>query len=86
MLKPNEIEPVQVIVEALCGDAAMPAKEGFEPFAPAVDGLDVQLAPDTHASRLVQCPVREAKGDGAGRMDIIAVGDEQGVFAEDGLQ
>ena len=52
----------------------------------AVDGLDVQFATYPLASRLVHYLVRDLHPDSTARQGRATVGNQQGVFAEDGVE
>ena len=51
------MEPPQIAVEVLGGDAAPPAQEALDLAVAAVDRLDVHSAPDPLASRGVDALV-----------------------------
>src|SRR3954454_649779 len=78
------MEPSQVVVEVF--GAAPDAQEGLDPLKQAVDGLDVQFATYPLASRLVQYLVGDLHPGGTACQGRAAVGDQQGVFAEDGVE
>ena len=64
----------------------MATKEGLEPLMAAVDGLDVQVSPDTLASGLVDRLMTDTHCGGAGRITGAAVSDQQGVLIKNWLQ
>ena len=64
----------------------MATQEGLEPLMAAVDGLDVQFAPDALAGSLVERLMADAQRGGAGRITGAAVGDQQSVLIKDWLQ
>jgi hypothetical protein len=78
--KDSEVEPTEVVVEVLRGDAAVAAEERLNLLVPAVNGLDVQVAADPFAGRQVERLMADAEGGGAGRVAGAAVGDQQGVL------
>src|SRR4051812_9348561 len=77
------MEPSQVVVEVFGGHTAPDAQEGLDPLMQAVDGLDVQFATYPLASRLVQDLVGDLHPGGTACQGRAAIGDQQGVFAED---
>src|SRR4051794_36016795 len=86
VLESGEMEPSQVVVEVFGGHAAPGAQEGLDPLMQAVDGLDVQVAAHPLASRLVQDLVGDLHPGGTARQGRAAISDQQGVFAEDGVE
>src|SRR3954454_5596663 len=86
VLESGEMEPSQVVVEVFGGHTAPDAQEGLDPLMQAVDGLDVQFATYPLASRLVQYLVGDLHPGGTACQGRAAVGDQQGVFAENGVE
>src|SRR3954454_20859207 len=86
VLESGEMEPSQVVVEVFGGHTAPDAQEGLDPLMQAVDGLDVQFATYPLASRLVQYLVGDLHPGGTACQGRAAVGDQQGVFAENGFE
>ncbi len=80
------MEPVEVACDVFCGDSSPGAQEGLEPFVSAVDGLDVEVAARSFALGEVDRLVADAQRLGAGRIDIVSVGDEQSVFGQVGFE
>ena len=80
------MEPFEVAGEVFGGDAPVRAQEGFQPFMPAVDGLDVQFASGALAARLVERGVGDSQVGGAERISGCAIGDQQVVLAQNRLQ
>ena len=79
-------EPAQVVGQVLGGDATEGCQEAFEPLMAVVDGLDVQVAADPLAGRLVQRLMADADVGGAPRIGSGAVGDEQSILVDSGFQ
>jgi hypothetical protein len=86
VLESGEMEPSQVVVEVFGGHTAPDAQEGLDPLMQAVDGLDVQFATYPLARRLVQYLVGDLHPGGTACQGRAAVGDQQGVFAENGFE
>src|SRR3954470_7571087 len=86
VLESGEMEPSQVVVEVFGGHTASDAQEGLDPLMQAVDGLDVQFAAYPLARRLVQYLVGDLHPGGTARQSRAAIGNQQGVFAEDGFE
>jgi hypothetical protein len=79
-------EPAQVVGQVLGGNAMKGCQEGFEPLMAVVDGLDMKLAADPLAGRLVERFMADTEVGGAARIDGGAVGDEQRVLVDGGFQ
>jgi hypothetical protein len=58
------VEPTEVVVEVLRGDAAVAAEERLNLLVPAVNGLDVHIAADPFAGRQVERLMADAEGGG----------------------
>ena len=80
------MEPPEIAVEVLGGDAAPPTQEALDLAVAAVDSLDVQRAPDPLASRGVDALVRDVERRRDGRIAAVCVGNEQRIRGEDRLQ
>ena len=80
------MEPPEIAVEVLGGDAAPPAQEALDLAVAAVDRLDVQRAPDPLAGRGVDALVRDVERRRDGRIAAVGVGNEQRIWSEDRLQ
>jgi len=82
----DEMEPPEIAVEVLGGDAAEAAQEALDLAVAAVDRLNVQRAPDPLAGRGVDALVRDVERHRDGRIAAVGVGDQQGIRGEDRLQ
>lgn len=80
------MEPPQVAVEVLGGDAAACAQEALDLAVAAVDRLNVHRAPDPLAGRGVDALVRDVERRHDGRIAAVGVGDQQRIRGEDRLQ
>ena len=69
----DEMEPSQIAVQVLRGDAAIAAQETFQLAVAAIDRLDVEGIPDPLSGRKVQGFVANAHGRSAGRIAAMTV-------------
>ncbi len=75
----DEMEPPQIAVETLGGDAAEASQEALDLAVAAVDRLDVHGPAHPLAGGAVDALVKNAERRGGGAMAATGVGDEQGV-------
>ena len=80
------MEPSEIAVEVLGGDAAEAAQEALDLAVAAVDRLGVQRALDPLAGRGVDALVRDVERRRDGRMAAVGVVDEKRIRGEDRLQ
>ena len=80
------MEPPQIAVEVLGGDASEAAQEPLDLAVAAVDRLDVQRTAHPFASRGVDALVRDVERRCDGRIAAVGVGDEQRIRGEDRFQ
>ena len=77
------MEPPQIAVAVLGGDATPPAHNALDLTLAAVDRLDVRSAPDPLATRRVDTEVKRRRD---GRIAAVRVGYEQGIAGDDRFQ
>ena len=75
----DEMEPSQIAVQVLRGDAAIAAQETLQLAVAAIDRLDVEGIPDPLSGRKVQGLVANAHGRCAGRIAAMTVGNQNDV-------
>src|SRR3954471_24981374 len=80
------MEPAQVTGEVLGGNTAAGPEKILQPRVTIVDGLDVEFAADALTGSLVEDFVGDAQGGGAGGIAGAAIGDQQGIGADDRLE
>ena len=80
------MEPPEIAVEVLGGDAAEAPQEALDLAVAAVDRLDVQGAANPLAGGAVDALVRDAQRRCDRRIAAVGVGDEQGIAGDDRLQ
>ena len=76
------MKPLEVAVEVSGGGASMAAQKVLEALMAAVDGLDVQRAPNMLAGCLIEHLVGDTELPGTRRKGGRAVCHQQGVLAE----
>ena len=82
----HEMEPPQIAVQVLGGDAPEAAQEALDLAVAAVDRLDVHGPPDALAGGGVDALVTDIERRRDGRIATVGVGDQQRVRGEDRLQ
>ena len=75
----DEMEPVQIPVQILRGDAAIATQEILQLAMATVDRLDVKGIPDPLSGRKLERLVANAHGGSAGPITAFAVGDENDI-------
>ena len=80
------MEPFEIAVEVLGGDASEAAQETLDLASAAVDRLDVHRTAHSLASRDIDALVRDVERRRDGRIAAVGVGDQQGIGGEDRLQ
>ena len=75
----DEMEPSQIAVQVLRGDAAIAAQETFQLAVAAIDRLNVEGIPDPFSGRKVQGLVANAHGRSAGRIAAMTVRNQNDV-------
>ena len=80
------MEPSEIAVEVLGGDAAEGSQKPLDLAVAAVDRLDVQGAAHTLAGGAVDALMRDGERRSGGRIAAAGVRDEQGIPSDDRLQ
>ena len=77
------MEPSEIAVEVLGGDAAEGSQKPLDLAVAAVDRLDVQGAAHTLAGGAVDALMRDGERRSGGRIAAAGVRDEQGIPSDD---